>query len=178
MSEMIDLGVTIDFSEVEDKPMYSLWRAGVYDVTVQKGSVSEKNGNRMLTLEYQNKDGDVILGRYNYEHSNTTAQNIARADLKKIILATGLVSADEIDRAKMSQIGGIVGKRLTIRVAQTMGKPYTDRNGNEKPAQMQNEIKGYFKLGSATAVAESDAEAQPVKHEAAPTQVKRNPFAA
>lgn len=178
MPEMIDLGMTFDPNEVEEVGGYSLLAPGVYDVTVMKADVTEKNNNKMLALEFQTKAGEIIVGRYNYVHSNETAQKIARSDLKKIFEATGTGAT--------SNVGVLIGKRLSIRVTQAMGKPYTNREGVAQPARMQNEIKGYFKLGSAPdAQASTEAEplatlaqsAQDSPAQASPAQVKKNPFA-
>lgn len=174
---MIDLGFMFDPNEVEEVSSYALLPPGDYKALISKVEIKPTSSGKMLVIEYQTEEGSLVVGRYNYQNSNETAVKLALSDMKKIFEATKV--------GRTSDAGVLVGKRLVVRVVQKMGNAYTNKEGQQMEGRMQNEIKGYYAIGSElppvaeTAVQDNTATANTANNVAAnPTQpAKRNPFA-
>jgi len=168
---MIDLGFTFDPNEVEEVSSYALLPPGDYKALISKVDVKPTSSGKMLVIEYQTEEGSIVVGRYNYQNSNETAVKLALSDMKKIFEASKV--------GRTSDAGVLIGKRLVVRVVQKMGNAYTNKEGQQMEGRMQNEIKGYYAIGSELPpVAEA---AQTVQDNTATSSTaqpaKRNPFA-
>lgn len=144
---------------------YELIPDGEYLVTIVPDAqeIKETKSGSMLVMTYALENGRTIKDNHNFVNANATAMSIARANIQSIFVACGVPKNPNTDV--------LGGKRMVITIGHDLGKPYTDRNGVDRPAKNQNTISKYRAVGSATTLS------APQKETATSAQEKKvNPF--
>jgi hypothetical protein len=132
----------LDLSTVETGGDYVRLQPGEYTVKCVDAKVEQIEGtnNRKVVADFKQVDGKgEIRFNFNVYHSNEQAMEIGQRQLKSFLMAGGHSNPD-----KPGDISTLKG--LTVNVIVGMGKPWRDRNGNERQS---TEIKRFSAAGEA-----------------------------
>lgn len=131
---------SLDLSEVEESK--SRLQVGRYMVIAKEAKVEQQEGtnNRkvVLTLEDEDGSGDIRVN-FNVFHSSPQAMEIGLRQLKSFLIAAGHPNPD-----KPGDIASLNGLKCGVIVG--MGKPWTDKDGNQR---QNTEAKAFFPYGEA-----------------------------
>lgn len=99
--------------------------------------------NKYIAMSVKITDGDyagtVLIDRLNVINDNKTAVEIAYSRLGNISKALGMTETPK-DTAKLHN------RPLVIEVVTEPGKPWTDRDGNQRDGKDKSNIKKYYPL--------------------------------
>lgn len=133
----------LDLSGVKEDEGYVALEPGEHEVVCTDAKVEQIEGtnNRKLVASFKSAGGaGSIRNNFNIFHSSSQAMEIGQRQLKSFLIAAGHPNPD-----KPGDVGTLVG--LKCRVYVGMGKPWRDRNGNERQSP---EIKRFINKDEAT----------------------------
>ena len=131
----------LDLSTVSEDQGQRRLEPGEHTVKCTEAKVEPvgDTNNRKLVADFQAEDGGTIRHNFNIHHTNSQAQEIGLRQLKTFLVSAGHPSPD-----KPGDVQTMVGLKCNIYVG--MGKPWKDRNGNER---QNSEVKRFLPVGNA-----------------------------
>lgn len=118
----------LDLSGVKEDEGYVPLEPGEHNVVCTEAKVEQIEGtnNRKLVASFKAQEGvGSIRNNFNIFHSSAQAMEIGQRQLKSFLVAARHPNPD-----KPGDVASLVG--LKCRVYVGMGKPWRDRNGNER----------------------------------------------
>lgn len=124
-----------------------------------------QNGDYFIEATFIVTDGEhrgqKIVQRYNVQNSNVTAMDLAFGELACLSLAVGVMQWQDTNQ--------LCNRPLILDIGMEDGRPWRDQQGNERPGNKQNRIRGYYTaqgvdattLGQAPQPAAAPAQAAP-----------------
>lgn len=127
----------LDLSSVDPDDGFRNLEPGEYVVKCSEAKVDQIEGtrNHKLVADFQDVEGQGgVRANFNVAHENQKAQEIALRQLKSWLLASGHPNPNKPGDVKTL-------KGLTCKVVVGKGKPWTDREGNQRQS---TEIKKFL----------------------------------
>jgi len=117
---------SVDLTNVSE---FNLLEAGNYNAHVERAEFKEsKAGSRYLNVMFKTDKGVTVFSMYNLFHDKEMVRNIALADLKKLLTASGFKDGGLKFTNESDLLESVLSCRCEIKVAVKLDSQFGDKN--------------------------------------------------